>query len=126
MRGRTLAYAPADRRMHVQTFEKSAPTSSRLHAAHQRSVSDQFDIATTTERHQGLYLAELEDEEGRKYLRISTPIGPYRRGRQALPAFQLGAAHRVILRSAISTARRICICAKTGRTGFSAKTNSIA
>lgn len=27
-------------------------------------------------RHQGLYLAELEDEAGRKYLRISTPIGP--------------------------------------------------
>jgi len=24
-----------------------------------------------------MYLAEMEDEEGAKYLRISTPIGPY-------------------------------------------------
>ena len=27
-------------------------------------------------RHQGLYFAELEGEDGRKYLRVSTPIGP--------------------------------------------------
>ncbi|HZP67012.1 MAG TPA: hypothetical protein VFB32_11950 [Rudaea sp.] len=27
-------------------------------------------------RHQGLYLAELEGEDGRKYVRVSTPIGP--------------------------------------------------
>ena len=27
-------------------------------------------------RHQGLYLAEIEGEDGRKFLRISTPIGP--------------------------------------------------
>src|SRR6187401_2077568 len=27
-------------------------------------------------RHQGMHLAELEHEDGRKYLRISTPIGP--------------------------------------------------
>lgn len=27
-------------------------------------------------RHQGLYLAEIEGEDGRKFLRVSTPIGP--------------------------------------------------
>ncbi|HTD28261.1 MAG TPA: hypothetical protein VK660_02625 [Xanthomonadaceae bacterium] len=27
-------------------------------------------------RHQSIYLAELEDEDGRKYLRISTVLGP--------------------------------------------------
>lgn len=27
-------------------------------------------------RHQGIYLSELDHEGGRKYLRISTPIGP--------------------------------------------------
>jgi len=36
-----------------------------------------FDISTEGgKRHQGLHLAELEGEDGRKYLRISTPIGP--------------------------------------------------
>ena len=36
-----------------------------------------FDLALADGRHQGVYLTELEDEEGAKYLRISTPIGPY-------------------------------------------------
>ncbi|MBS0591517.1 MAG: hypothetical protein JSR65_12890 [Proteobacteria bacterium] len=36
-----------------------------------------FDLALEHgKRHQGLYLAELNDETGRAYLRISTPIGP--------------------------------------------------
>lgn len=35
-----------------------------------------FDLAVAQGRHQGIYLAELEDESGRRYLRISTPIGP--------------------------------------------------
>lgn len=35
-----------------------------------------FDIDLPDARHQGIYLAEMEDEEGRKYLRISTPVGP--------------------------------------------------
>lgn len=36
-----------------------------------------FDLQTEGgRRHQGLYLAELEGEDGRKYLRVSTPIGP--------------------------------------------------
>lgn len=35
-----------------------------------------FDMSLPHGRHQGMYLAELEDENGRRYLRISTPIGP--------------------------------------------------
>lgn len=36
-----------------------------------------FDVALEDGRHQGVYLAEMEDEEGSKYLRVSTPIGPF-------------------------------------------------
>lgn len=35
-----------------------------------------FDLPLPRGRHQGIYLAELEDEAGRRFLRISTPIGP--------------------------------------------------
>jgi len=35
-----------------------------------------FDLELAHNRHQGIYLAELEDEAQRRYLRISTPIGP--------------------------------------------------
>jgi hypothetical protein len=35
-----------------------------------------FDLDLGQDRCQGIYLAELEDESGRRYLRISTPIGP--------------------------------------------------
>jgi hypothetical protein len=35
-----------------------------------------FDLKLPHGHHQGMYLAELEDESGRRYLRISTPIGP--------------------------------------------------
>jgi hypothetical protein len=35
-----------------------------------------FDMELAQDRYQGIYLAELEDEAGRRYLRISTPIGP--------------------------------------------------
>lgn len=35
-----------------------------------------FDLHLSKDRHQGIYLAELEDESERRYLRISTPIGP--------------------------------------------------
>jgi len=35
-----------------------------------------FDLNLPHDRHQGIYLAELEDEDGRRYLRISTPVGP--------------------------------------------------
>ncbi len=36
-----------------------------------------FDLALGHGRHQGLYLAEMDDEDGAKHLRISTPIGPF-------------------------------------------------
>ena len=36
-----------------------------------------FDLELAENRHQGMYLAEMEDEEGGKSLRISTPIGPF-------------------------------------------------
>jgi hypothetical protein len=35
-----------------------------------------FDLKLSNDRHQSIYLAELEDESERRYLRISTPIGP--------------------------------------------------
>ena len=35
-----------------------------------------FDLELAKDRYQGIYLAELEDEAGRRYLRISTPVGP--------------------------------------------------
>jgi hypothetical protein len=35
-----------------------------------------FDLLLPDGRHQGIYLAELEGEDGRRYLRVSTPIGP--------------------------------------------------
>ena len=35
-----------------------------------------FDLAVSPDRWQGIYLAELEDEAGLRYLRVSTPIGP--------------------------------------------------
>lgn len=36
-----------------------------------------FDLRVSDGRYQGLYLAEMDDEDGSKYLRISTPIGPF-------------------------------------------------
>jgi hypothetical protein len=35
-----------------------------------------FDLKLSPDRYQGVYLAELEDEAGCRYLRVSTPIGP--------------------------------------------------
>lgn len=35
-----------------------------------------FDVTLPGGRHQGMYLAELEDDNGKRYLRISTPVGP--------------------------------------------------
>ena len=36
-----------------------------------------FDYDVAAERHQGIYLTEVEDEDGVKYLRVSTPVGPF-------------------------------------------------
>lgn len=54
----------------------------RSHASHRHSLRTNdpylisFDLTLADGRHQGIYLTELEDEDGLKHLRISTPIGP--------------------------------------------------
>jgi hypothetical protein len=61
----------------VQSFED---VRTHLQAHHALRINDpyliNFDLRIEGGRHQGLYLAELEGEDGRKYLRISTPLGP--------------------------------------------------
>jgi hypothetical protein len=53
-----------------------------LAARHRLRASDpyflSFDIAIDENRRQGLYLAELETENGRKVLRVSSPIAPFK------------------------------------------------
>ena len=62
----------------MQSFEQI-----RSHAGSRHSLRTNdpylisFDLELAESRHQGIYLAEMEDEEGGKYLRISTPIGPF-------------------------------------------------
>ena len=61
----------------MQSFEQI-----RSHASNSHSLRTNdpylisFDLDLDHGRHQGIYLAEMEDEEGGKLLRISTPIGP--------------------------------------------------
>ena len=50
--------------------------SSRHALRHNDPYLISFDLALPHDRHQGIYLAELEGERGRRYLRVSTPIGP--------------------------------------------------
>jgi len=52
---------------------------SSIQARHQLRINDPYLISFDLEigdgsRHQGLYLAEIEGEDGRKFLRVSTPI----------------------------------------------------
>lgn len=54
---------------------------SSIQARHTLRINDpyllSFDLGIDGgSRHQGLYLAEIEGEDGRKFLRVSTPIGP--------------------------------------------------
>ena len=62
----------------MQSFEQIR---SHVGARHTLGTNDpyliSFDLSVAEGRHQGLYLAEMDDEDGAKYLRISTPIGPY-------------------------------------------------
>lgn len=62
----------------MQSFEQIR---SHVGSRHSLRANDpyliSFDLELAGDRHQGVYLAEMEDEEGSKYLRISTPIGPY-------------------------------------------------
>ncbi len=62
----------------MQSFED---VRSHINARYSLRINDPylicFDLSLDDgKRHQGLYLAELNDENERKYLRISTPIGP--------------------------------------------------
>ena len=62
----------------MQSFEQIR---SHVGGRHALRTNDPYlisvDIALEDGRHQGVYLAEMEDEEGAKYLRVSTPIGPF-------------------------------------------------
>jgi len=54
---------------------------SHISARHQLRINDPYLISFDMllaggSRHQGIYLSELDHEDGRKFLRISTPIGP--------------------------------------------------
>jgi hypothetical protein len=54
---------------------------SHISAKHQLRINDPYLISfdmllNNGTRHQGIYLSELDHEDGRKFLRISTPIGP--------------------------------------------------
>jgi hypothetical protein len=61
----------------MQSFEDV-----RAHLAARHELSDNepwlmsFEYSVGEGRRQGLYLAELDDEAGRRYLRVSTPIAP--------------------------------------------------
>ncbi len=62
----------------VQTFEQIR---SQVSAKYELRINDpyliSFDLITSHgTRHQGIYFTELEDDDGGKILRISTPIGP--------------------------------------------------
>ena len=62
----------------MQSFEQIRSHAGSRHALRTNDpYLISFDITFDDGRHQGLYLAEMEDEEGGKYLRVSTPIGPY-------------------------------------------------
>src|SRR5690606_5107318 len=70
--------AGLERRTTVQSFEQIR---SLLGARHALRTNDpyliSFDLTLEHGRHQGIYLAEMDDEDGRKILRISTPVGPF-------------------------------------------------
>ncbi|HJT98302.1 MAG TPA: hypothetical protein VJ696_08295 [Rhodanobacteraceae bacterium] len=62
----------------MQSFEQIRSHTGSLHALRTNDpYLISFDLTLANGRHQGMYLAEMEDEDGGKHLRISTPIGPY-------------------------------------------------
>jgi hypothetical protein len=62
----------------MQSFEQIRSHTGSLHSLHTNDpYLISFDVTLASGRHQGMYLAEMEDENGGKYLRISTPIGPF-------------------------------------------------
>jgi hypothetical protein len=61
----------------MRSFEE---VRSHLSGKHKLKTNDpyllSFDLEVRDGRHQGMYLVELEGEDGHRYLRVSTPIGP--------------------------------------------------
>lgn len=61
----------------VQSFEQIRSHVSNLHTLRTNDpYLISFDLTLADDRHQGIYLAEMEGDDGLKYLRVSTPIGP--------------------------------------------------
>ena len=61
----------------MQSFEQIR---SHVGSRHALRTNDPYLISFDLDfggRLQGMYLAEMDDEDGAKYLRISTPIGPF-------------------------------------------------
>jgi hypothetical protein len=62
----------------VQSFEQIRSHTGSRHALRTNDpYLISFDLTLDNGRHQGMYLTEMEDEDGGKVLRISTPIGPF-------------------------------------------------
>ena len=61
----------------MQSFEQIRSHVSNLHTLRTNDpYLISFDLTLADDRHQGIYLAEMEGDDGLKYLRVSTPIGP--------------------------------------------------
>lgn len=61
----------------MQSFEQIRSHVGNLHALRTNDpYLISFDLTLPDGRHQGIYLAEIDDEDGDKFLRVSTPIGP--------------------------------------------------
>ena len=62
----------------MQSFEQIRSHTGSRHALRTNDpYLISFDLTLDNDRHQGMYLTEMEDEDGGKILRISTPIGPF-------------------------------------------------
>ena len=61
----------------MQSFEQIRSHVGNLHTLRTNDpYLISFDLTLPDGRHQGIYLAEIDDEDGGKFLRVSTPIGP--------------------------------------------------
>ena len=60
----------------MQSFEQIRSHVGNLHTLRTNDpYLISFDLTLPDGRHQGIYLAEIDDEDGGKFLRVSTPIG---------------------------------------------------
>lgn len=61
----------------MQSFEQIRSHIGNVHALRTNDpYLISFDLTLPDDRHQGIYLAEIDGEDGGKFLRVSTPIGP--------------------------------------------------